>query len=318
MQNSPNPATGHDYGTVAILMAVRNGARFLGAQLDSIARQSVPRIDLWISDDGSNDTTRDIIAETARHWDKGTLTLFDGPQRGFAENFRSLLVRDEIDADFYAFSDQDDSWDEDKLAHALVWLERQANDRPALYCSRTRIMTEDGVAAGLSPLFAQPPSFRNALVQSIAGANTMVMNRAARDLVATASRRSGFVSHDWWCYLLVAGAGGVVHYSAEPRIGYRQHGANLVGESDTWRARLSRMCFLFKGRFKEWNDLNLAGLRINADLLTEDARQTIATFERSRHGSLPTRLAALHRAGVYRQTRLGAIGLVVACAARRL
>ena len=33
------------------------------------------------------------------------------------------------------------------------------------------------------PLFERAPDFRNALVQSIAGGNTMVFNRAARDLL---------------------------------------------------------------------------------------------------------------------------------------
>ena len=81
----------------------------------------------------------------------------------------------------------------------------------------------------MSPLFRRPPSFRNALVQSLAGGNTMVLNRPARDLVALASRRARFVSHDWWAYLLVTGAGGAVHYSAKPLVRYRQHAHNLVG-----------------------------------------------------------------------------------------
>ena len=34
-------------------------------------------------------------------------------------------------------------------------------------------MSETGAAEGHSPLFLKPPSFRNALVQSIAGGNTM-------------------------------------------------------------------------------------------------------------------------------------------------
>ena len=146
----------------------------------------------------------------------------------------------------------------------------------------------------------------------------MVMNRAAHDLVAEASRRTDFVSHDWWCYMIVSGAGGNVYYCAQPRVGYRQHGGNLVGENNTWRARMSRLGFLMRGRFKEWNDRNLSGLAACADLLTDDARRTLELFIRSREGRLSARLLSLWRSGAYRQTILGEWGLYLACIVRRL
>ena len=303
---------------VAVLMAVRDGERFLSQQLDSLARQKAVGVDLWISDDGSSDASIDLIRRVAASWKLGRVELVDGPRRGFAENFRSLIVRAEIKADFYAFCDQDDVWDEDKLAHAIEWLKTQSVELPALYCSRTRIIAANGEIVGQSPRFPRPPGFRNAIVQSIAGGNTMVMNRAAHDLVAEASRRTDFVSHDWWCYMIVSGAGGNVYYCAQPRVGYRQHGGNLVGENNTWRARMSRLGFLMRGRFKEWNDRNLSGLAACADLLTDDARRTLELFIRSREGRLSARLLSLWRSGAYRQTILGEWGLYLACIVRRL
>ncbi|MBE0705174.1 MAG: glycosyltransferase family 2 protein [Afipia sp.] len=303
---------------VAVLMAVRNGERFLSQQLDSLAGQESVGVDLWISDDGSSDASIDLIRRCADSGTLGRVELVDGPRRGFAENFRSLIVRAEIKADFYAFCDQDDVWDEDKLAHAIEWLKTQPAGKPALYCSRTRIIAPSGKVIGQSPRFPRPPGFRNAIVQSIAGGNTMVMNRAARDLVAEASRRTDFVSHDWWCYMIVSGAGGNVHYCSQPRVGYRQHDGNLVGENNTWRARMSRLGFLMRGRFKEWNDRNISGLAACSDLLSDDARLTLDLFMRSREGRLSARLLSLWRSGVYRQTILGGWGLYLACIVRRL
>ena len=303
---------------VAVLMAVRDGERYLAQQLASLARQRSVRVDLWISDDGSSDASLDIVRQAAQTWTTGSVQLVDGPRSGFAENFRSLIVRANIDADFYAFCDQDDVWDDDKLAHAVDWLETQAPGHPALYCSRTRIISADGETVGHSPLFPRVPSFRNALVQSIAGGNTMVMNRAAHAIVMEASRRTGFVSHDWWCYLMVSGTGGTVRYCPDSRIGYRQHDDNLVGQNNTWRARMSRLGFLIRGRFKDWNDVNLAGLAACADLLTADARQVLASFAESRSRRFPARLRSLWRSGVYRQTAIGELGLYVACAIGRL
>ncbi len=304
--------------SVAVLMAVCDGELFLAQQLASLASQKSVRVDLWISDDGSRDASADVIRQAAETWTLGRVQLVDGPRSGFAENFRSLIARADIEADFYAFCDQDDVWDEDKLAHAVEWLHTQAPGHPALYCSRTRIVSADGETIGQSPLFPRAPSFRNAIVQSIAGGNTMVMNRAAREIVMEASRRTGFVSHDWWCYLIVSGAGGTVHYCPDPRIGYRQHDDNLVGQNNTWRARMSRLGFLIRGRFKDWNDANLAGLTACADLLTDDARRVVSLFQESRSRKFPGRLVSLWRSGAYRQTALGELGLYLACVIGRL
>lgn len=46
-------------------MASYNGARFIRAQLDSIAQQSVTNWRLVVSDDGSTDGTRQIVADFA-------------------------------------------------------------------------------------------------------------------------------------------------------------------------------------------------------------------------------------------------------------
>jgi len=74
-----------------------------------------------------------------------------------------------IDADYFAFSDQDDVWYLDKLRRALTWLVAVPGNIPALYCGRTELMSIDGQSYGFSPLFTRPPTFRNALVQNLGG-----------------------------------------------------------------------------------------------------------------------------------------------------
>ncbi|MCT8997407.1 glycosyltransferase family 2 protein [Chelativorans intermedius] len=301
---------------IAVLLATYNGARFLERQIGTLARQTAGTIDIWASDDGSTDGSRAVLEKTAGLWQRGEFHILDGPGCGYAENFRSLMTNPQIEADYVAFCDQDDEWDEDKLEEALSWLCRQ--EAPALYCSRTRIITSRGETTGLSPLFPRPPDFRNAIVQSIAGANTMVMNRAAWQVVREASRRTSFVSHDWWCYIMVSGVGGVVHYSPQPKIGYRQHDGNQIGENSSWRARMSRISHLMRGRFMDWNTRNLAALEACGDMLSPSARKTAALFAEARTGRLVGRLGALRRSGVYRQTVLGQIGLLAACILRKL
>ncbi len=303
-------------GRVAIWLATRNGAAFLDEQLRSIAAQTHPSIDIWASDDGSADRTPAILADWQGWWTKGAFRVCEGPRGGFAENFRALISNEATEADFFACCDQDDLWEPHKLETALAWMRSEDGSLPLLFCSRTLTISESGAPTGMSPLFSRKPSFRNALVQSLAGGNTMVLNRAARDIVGLASRRARFVSHDWWMYQLVTGAGGIVHYSPEPLVHYRQHAENLVGANTSWKARLERFRRLLGGQLVEWNELTLAGLEKNRDLLTPDAIEVMELFAQARKKSLIAALADLRRSGVYRQTPQGTLGLWTALAFR--
>lgn len=298
-------------GRLAVLMATYNGASFIDEQLRSIDQQTWPTIDLWASDDGSTDGTPNALERWAAYWSKGVFTRVPGPSRGFAANFRSLLVNPKVDADYVAFCDQDDVWLAEKTQVAVDALAAQGC-RPALYCARTIITDAGGQELSRSPLFRRPPDFANALVQSIGGGNTMVLNRAAYELVRKAAARTSFVSHDWFAYLIVTGAGGHVTYDETPHVRYRQHGKNLVGSNQGWGARLARIKAAFGGRFTLWNDDNVAALDACRDLLTPAAAEIFERFRQARTGPLPDRLVNLWRSGVYRQTALGQVSLYAA------
>ncbi len=303
---------------VAILLTTYNGARFLDEQLSSIAQQTHRQWTLYISDDGSSDSTLTIIKRFQQRLGADRVNLLQGPQIGFAQNFLSLVRNPEIEADFFSFCDQDDVWFPDKLQRAITQIPRADEERPAVYCSRTRLIDEAGNVIGYSPLFMRPPSFHNALVQSLAGANTMVLNKAARALLARVPPTAPVVSHDWLCYLLVSGCGGRVLYDAEPTLDYRQHGGNLIGSNNSIRDRLTRVRMMFSGTFREWTQKNLAALRTCAGLLDERSQVALARFEAARDANLLRRLYLLKKAGVYRQTGFGTFGLIIAAGIRRI
>ena len=311
---SPDPTPQPAPDRVAILLATWNGAAFLDEQLRSLAEQTHPSIDIWVSDDGSTDGTLGILADWRQRWTRGAFHVSDGPRSGFAENFRSLISNEAIEADYFAFCDQDDLWETNKLETALAWMRTQDGSRPLLFCSRTLTISQAGQAIGKSPLFLRRPSFRNALVQSLAGGNTRGLNKAARNRLALASRRAGFVSHDWWAYMIVTGAGGSVRYCPEPLVRYRQHAGNVIGANTSWAARLARLKQLFAGRFAKWSDMNLDGLQRNRDLLTPDATATLDIFVRARQSGFFTAMASLRKSGVYRQTPRGTLALWAAVA----
>ena len=297
---------------VAILLCTYHGQRYLAEQLDSFAAQSHENWEVWASDDGSEDNTRAILEDYKTRWAPGRLTIHFGPAEGFAANFLSLTCNASIDADFYAYSDQDDVWEADKLERAIQWLECIPPDIPALYCSRTRLVDAENNEIGLSPLFKKPPSFANALMQNIGGGNTMVFNNAAVRLLREAGENKSVSTHDWWAYMVVAGCGGLVFYDSKPTLRYRQHDDNLVGTNSNWAARLKRVRMIVQGRFKHWNDCNISALSTLEHRLTPTNREILRRFADARHMSLIPRLIHLKRSGVYRQTMLGNIGLVAA------
>jgi glycosyltransferase involved in cell wall biosynthesis len=200
---------------IFILMGTYNGEAFLAEQLLSIENQSHKNWRLVISDDGSSDATLTIAREFQKKWGSDRLAIREGPIQGFCTNFLSMACDPTIKADYYAFSDQDDVWNNDKLSKALRYFTAENHlETPRLYCGRVQLADKNLVLLGLSPLFEMPRSFRNALVQSIAGGNTMVFNQSAKELLEKAGLQH-VVSHDWWLYQIIKGAGGVVYYDPE-------------------------------------------------------------------------------------------------------
>lgn len=301
-----------EHPSVTILMATYNGDKYINSQIESIYNQSIDNINILVSDDNSSDNTRSILSIWKSKWSKGKFEIINGPCRGYVENFRNLICSCEWHSEYVAFSDQDDVWMPGKLDAAINSINCVSDSSHILYCSRTTLVNEDGGVIGFSPEFRRPASFRNAIVQNIGGGNTMVLNQAAFEVVAESARRTSFVSHDWWCYILIAGTGGHVLYDPVPHIAYRQHGANLIGKNTGFRARMQRFRRLCAGQFRVWNEQNLAALHACADMTTDETKRIVAELTAIRAGGLGKRISAFRRAGFYRQTRTGTLALLAA------
>lgn len=303
---------------VAILLCTFQGQHFLAEQLESVQAQTHSNWAIWASDDRSSDATVSILESYRAKWGEDRFSMKFGPAKGFRANFLALACNTAIQADYFALCDQDDFWDPDKLATAIAWLDTIPQQIPALYCARTRLIDEENKEVGFSPLFAKPLSFRNALVQSVAGGNTMVFNAAARALLIEAGDDVDVQAHDWWAYLVVTGCGGRVHYDAVPTVSYRQHGRNQVGSNISWWARWLRIRKLLAGRFKAMNDRNCAALQRLRHRLTPENQRIFDEFERARKQWLIPRAIGIRRSGVYHHTFLGTLGLIAATMLKKL
>lgn len=303
---------------VAILLCTYHGQHYLPEQLDSIEAQTHGNWEVWASDDGSEDDTHAILERYRAKWGAQRISIHNGPAEGFVSNFLSLVCKADIQAECYAFSDQDDIWESDKLQRAVEWLSSVPKDVPALYCTRTRLVDAENRDLGLSQLFSRPPSFGNALIQNIGGANTMVFNEAARRLICEVGENVEVVSHDSWVYMVVTGCGGKVKYDAYPSLRYRQHGNNVVGTNSTWAARRVRIRMLWQGHLRTWNERHLVALQRLHSRLTPESRYTLELLARARKRSLVPRLIDLKKSGIHRQTLLGNLGLLAAAIFKKI
>jgi glycosyltransferase involved in cell wall biosynthesis len=298
--------------SVCILMATFNGEKFLKEQLDSIASQTYHHWKLFVSDDGSTDKTLDILKAYQRLWGKDRLSIIKGPRQGFQKNFMSLITSKKIHGDFYFLSDQDDVWLPQKITTAITHLQSQDPTKSQLYCGRTTYVTKELKLLENSRLFIKPPSFRNAIAQSIAGGNTMAFNNKMKE-IATIFKHVDIVSHDWWLYILCELSHGKTYYDVNPSIFYRQHEKSLIGANTSLKAKIKRITMILKGRFAEYNNLHLDGF-YQVSLKFGDPRHIniIDRFYADRHKGLKTRLMMIRDLGIYRQTWDGMVALYLA------
>jgi glycosyltransferase involved in cell wall biosynthesis len=297
---------------VAILLCTFNGARFLPAQLSSFADQTWQDWSVFASDDGSDDETLAILSRYQKKFGSSRMQIRNGPRQGFVANFLNLVCDPAIAADYYAYSDQDDIWEPEKLSRAIAVLKEIPGHIPAVFGSRTRLIDQDGREFGYSPLFRYKPDFRNALVQNIAGGNTMLFNAAAREHLMAGGADWRLPGHDWWTYLVTTAVGGQVHYDPTPLVRYRVHPENIMGSNAGMLNHARRLYMVVRGQYRQWIDLNINALKPLRDRMTPENRALFDLFSEARDRPFVHRQIDFLKTGIYRQTLMGKLGLILA------
>lgn len=305
---------------VTILMAVFNGQPYLAEQLASLAGQHHHTWRLLAGDDGSSDDSRQVLEAfaSAGH----DVRVLNGPKAGPAQNFLALIraAPQVLPPDgWLAFSDQDDVWLPDRLTAGLAALADVAPDQLGIAFGKTLVTDADLRSPRLSARRPHPPGFRNALVQNIAAGNTLLLNPAATRLVCAAAQEiDDLVIHDWWIYQIITGAGGACRHIEQPLLYYRQHGGNSIGANDGLRASLSRLRWMLRGDFGEWNSRNIATLEQSLQDLTPENQAILHCFAKARQQGPLGRMRCIRQLGLYRQSRAGQISLWLAALLNRL
>lgn len=223
--------------TIAVLMSTYNGGKYLDEQLASLAHQTVAdAMTVYIRDDGSKDSTFDIID---RWKEKLSIHFQKAENVGPARSFWELFTDRSIQADYYAFCDQDDIWDADKLETAVAQLRGDCH----MYCCNCRIVDAQGkllqsAMKDAAPQMDIPRVFVTGFIQGCA----MVFTNALREYILS-KNISCIPMHDVML-MLYGPAYGKVCWDNTPRFSYRVHENNVTVKSQksalkklhsTWR-----------------------------------------------------------------------------------
>lgn len=208
--------------TVAVLMSTYNGEKYLREQLDSIFAQEDVDIKLIVRDDGSTDTTLEILSEYSIY------KLFKGENIGCEESFKKLLYLS-IKSDYYAFADQDDVWHPRKLISAIENITTKNCE-----LSACNLMVVDKDMNLKAPIFSNDRvqafnvGFKKYIFGSCRGC-TLVWSNKLHNIIQSYKPKNTY-PHDYWTNT-VATVVSDIYMDSECYIKYRLHGNNTSGVS---------------------------------------------------------------------------------------
>ena len=218
---------------LSIAMAIYNGARYLDEQLASLSRQTYLPCELVITDDGSTDDSLRIVNSFAQTAPFPVRISQNEERLGYGANF--LRAASLCHGDFIAFCDQDDVWDETKLAVCLQYL---------VDSNLCLVVHSADVWNGQTRVGKRFPSYQETKVASpgeidpfaLTPGFAMVFQRGLLELTDNNDRpgclfgldNGSVMAHDAWIWLLGTCTGQVATLSEVLAL-YRQHGSNTVG-----------------------------------------------------------------------------------------
>lgn len=229
---------------VAVIMSTYDGEKYIKEQIDSILNQTGVEVELFIRDDGSKDNTVKIIKEYEKNHSNVHAEI--GTNLGFRQSFIQKLLS--VNGyEYYAFSDQDDYWEKEKLYNACLKLQEVADKTPAVYYSNLNVADANLNIYRTTSLQKRKKSLESLVMRrSIAGC-TMIFNGCLWEKIAKVEITDDMLKrgHDSFILSLCYALGGTVVFDPNAYIRYRQHNSNTSGSSHGVICRIK----------KEWNTL---------------------------------------------------------------
>jgi glycosyltransferase involved in cell wall biosynthesis len=218
---------------ISVAMCTYNGSRFMAEQLESIGQQTKRPFELIICDDGSTDSTPEIVRSFGDGAPFPVRFICNEAKLGSTRNFEQAILR--CSGDAIALCDQDDVWQKNKLERVAQVLQSEP-DVGGVFSDALLIDENSRSMPGTLWQHLQVTPRVRADLNSKSGAFLLLERSAVTG--ATFVFRSHFVPlvtpipsewvHDAWMALLIA-TQARLRPVPEPLMGYRLHAAQQVG-----------------------------------------------------------------------------------------
>jgi len=237
---------------VSVALCTHNGSRFLREQVRSICLQTLPPVEIVLSDDASTDGSVDVVraavaecaAERPAH--PVALRIFENrPALRVVKNFEQAIGA--CTSELVALSDQDDVWLPERLAQMVPHFEHD----PKLLLLHTDARLVDAELRDIGHTLFHALEVTPSEIERIHGGKAfdVFLRRNLVTGATTLFRRSLLEHamplpvewvHDEWLGIIAA-AIGRVDAIERPLIDYRQHGGNQIGaRRDTFREKVGK------------------------------------------------------------------------------
>lgn len=216
---------------IAVLMAIYEpNISWLYEQLCSINRQTYPNISLYLCDDGSDDEVYESIKECVTKCITNFHVTLIRNEKNMGSNATFERLTNIADGDYFAYSDQDDIWEDEKLS---VLYQHLIREKAVMSYSDMSVIDSKGNKISNSLKVLRPRLeylsgnglleqyfFRNCT----AGCSMLIKSNIAK--LAMPFPKSTVC--DQWLAMLAAYNGKIV-FVDKPLVRYRQHGQNQTG-----------------------------------------------------------------------------------------
>ena len=292
---------------LSVALCTYNGEKFIAEQLESIARQTVLPDELIICDDRSADRTVQILHEFAHKAPFPVSIYHNETTLGVIRNFEQAISI--CNGEYIALADQDDVWLPEKIEKSLALIESAqaqyaGEEVPLLVHTDLKVVDKQLKVISESFMHAQKlhnedskQALKTLLVQNYVTGCTVIINRKLKELALPFP--AGILMHDWWLALLAA-AEGMIVFSAERTILYRQHGKNAVGAQKYFSRDNLRKVLAFRQMQEEIKQTiqQAAAFTRHKPAMRLRSRECIANYLANVHKQ---DYWALFRAGIHKQ-----------------
>ncbi len=219
---------------ISVVIAAYHGEKYIGEQLLSLARQTLPPDEVWIGDDSEDGATEAAVA-TARLGETSRMAIHylrNTPRRGVLGNFVNLAGL--ATGDLIFFCDQDDVWLPGKIERLAGLMEELPSIQVAGCNSKVvdsalkpsgRFLYGHLPPGTVASIALSPDYAKLAWPRFTIFGHNLCMRRSFLPVLQRAPLDLAGVGHDIWL-TQTAAMQGAMKFVDEPLTLYRVHGGN--------------------------------------------------------------------------------------------